>query len=896
MILKTNNNWHSLSTSEVMAKLKTGKNGLSGEEAQKRLKKFGPNELPREKKTTAFKIFLEQFKGPLIVVLLIAAIISISMAEFIDFGIIMAAVLLNTVIGFTQEYKANRSLQSLKKMIEPRASVRRDGREMTIPSHLVVPGDIILIESGSRVAADGRIVESYDFSSNEAALTGESFPVKKFDKILNEGKVLAERINMVYFSTVAVRGRAVAVVTATGRHTEVGEIARLIREIPEAKTPLQQKLHHFGKLLGAAVAIMSFLVFMLGILLGESVFDMFLMGVALAVAAIPEGLLVAVTIILAIGMQKILKKKALTRKLIAAETLGSVSVICSDKTGTLTEGEMQVTVVETCAGPFEFTAQKEAGQQFAKSDHALALKIGLLCNDAHFEDPSNFATSPIVGDPTDRALFRAARESGMDISATKSDYPRKQEIPFESSNRYMATRHKFNRELDVIYIKGAPEKILSYCGSYLDEGEIKEMHKADRERIFEHFEELTGKGLRVLATAYRRYDRKDKELTVEDLKEMTFVAFFGLQDPVRPDVRGTIEECRAAGIRPVMVTGDHMLTAVSVAKQVGIEVKKNNTLNGAEIDKMTDRELEKIIKKVDVFSRVEPHHKVRIVDAWQKTGAVVAMTGDGVNDAPALKAADVGVALGSGTDVAKENSDLVLLNNHYQTIVDAVQQGRVIFDNIRKVIVYLLSDSFSEMILIVGALLLRLPLPILPAQILWINLVTDGLPDMALTLEPGEKDVMKLPPRKRTEPLLNREMKAIIFIIGLITDLGLLGLFYYFISSGTDLVFARTVIFAALGLDSLLYVFSCRSLRHTIFTMNPFSNRWLVLAVVGGLGLQLIALYVPFFQNVFNLTTLGMSDWILVGSIGIIKLIGIEFTKTLFITYWRRKHLVPKTA
>jgi len=872
-----------------MAALKTKKDGLSNEEAEARLKKFGPNELPREKALSALKIFLEQFKGPLILVLLIAALISLFIREFVDFGVILAAVFLNTIIGFFQEYKANRSLQNLKKMVEPVATVLREGKELTIPSHEVVPGDIILIDAGSRIPADARLIEEYDFTTNEAALTGESLPVQKDVDVLEKGVVLAERKNMVYLSTIAVRGRAVAVVTATGLKTELGHIAKLIREIPEEKTPLQQKLAHFSKALGVIVSILSLLIFALGIIYGHSFFEMFLTAVAIAVAAIPEGLLVAVTIILAIGMQKILKKKALTRKLIAAETLGSVSVICSDKTGTLTLGEMQVTAIETCAGTLEIPREEKKHQDFAASDHALALKIGLLCNDAHFKNPKDYTKSEIIGDPTERALFQAARALGLDIPALKKEFYRKYEIPFDAAKRYMATRHAFNKENDVIYTKGAPEKILTFCSYFLENGEIKKIKRSDREKMLGHLEDLTAQGLRVLATAYRRHDPKDKDLTEEDLKEMIFVAYFGLRDPVRPEARETVERCREAGIRPVMVTGDHMLTALSVAKEVGIEASQEHAINGAEIDKMTDRELARIISKINIFARVEPHHKVRIVDAWQAVGESVAMTGDGVNDAPALKAADVGVALGSGTDVAKENSDLVLLDNHYKTIVNAVQQGRVIFDNIRKVIVYLLSDSFSEMILIVGALIFRMPLPILPAQILWINLITDGLPNTALTFEPGEKDIMKMPPRKRKEPLLNREMKALIFVIGILTDLGLLGLFFYMLNKGMGIEYARTIVFAALGIDSLFYVFSCRSLRHTIFTRNPFSNIFLVFAVLGGLGLQLTALYVPFFRDLFQLVTLHTQDWLIVIAIGVIEILAIEVTKMGFIWYWRKK-------
>ncbi|MDD4995641.1 MAG: HAD-IC family P-type ATPase [Patescibacteria group bacterium] len=885
---KIRNNWHACPAKEILNMLRTQKSGLAKDDAAHRLERCGFNELPREKGLSGLKVFLAQFKGPLIIILLVAAGISLVIREFVDFGVIIAAVFLNTVIGFVQEYKANKSLKRLKEMIEPQATVRRDGREIIIPSREVVAGDILILEAGARIPADCRLIEAYDFSTNEAALTGESLPINKIITPLSAGTLLAERRNMAYLSTVAVRGRAVAVAVATGRETELGRIAKMISEIPEEPTPLQVQLSFLGKSLGGIVSIISLLIFIFGVILGQPWFGMLLTSVALSVAAIPEGLLVAMTVVLAIGMQSILKKQALTRRLITAETLGSVSVICSDKTGTLTLGVMQVTTVETYKGALELPSEIE-GNMFAKSDHAIALKIVLLCNDAHFENPDQPVTSTIIGDPTEVALFRAARESGLDIHELARSYVRKFELPFDAGKRYMATRHEFKKDADVIYVKGAPEQVLSFCSYYLADGEIHHLGKDERDKIHKDVLRLAGKGLRILAAAYRRHDPEDPDLGENDLKEMVFTALVGLQDPVRPEARETIRLCREAGIRPVIVTGDHILTATAVAEQVGIEIKHDNAMNGAEIDRMNDRELAKVIKRVDIFARVEPQHKVRIVDAWQAAGAVVAMTGDGVNDAPALKSADVGVALGSGTDVAKENSDLVLLDDNYRTIVNAVHRGRIIFDNIRKIIVYHLADSFGEMILIVGSLIFRLPLPLLPAQILWINLITDGLPSFALTVEPGEKDVMRIPPRPRTEPVMNREMKLLIFLVGILTDIGLFLLFIYMLNIGKEVDYARTIVFAALGVDSLFYVFSCRSLRHTIFTFNPFSNRFLLAAVVGGLALQLVALYVPFFQNLFGLQVLYFKDWLLVLAIGVIEILAIEITKLFFIAARKRK-------
>lgn len=887
------NNWYAKDIEAVFKSFGVDERGLSKEEAKKRLEKYGPNELPKKKSFSAIKIFLEQFKGPLIIVLAVAAIISLFLKEFVDFGVISAAIILNTIIGFVQEYKANKSLEKLKTYSEPMATVRRDGKEMTIPSHEVVPGDIMLIDSGAKIPADGRIIEQHEFSTNEAALTGESLPIDKTTETQDKGTVLAERKDMVYLSTVAIRGKAVAIVTSTGEETELGKIAQMIREISEVKTPLQQKLSRFSKILGIGVAIISLVLFGIGVAYGNSIFEMFLTAVAVAVAAIPEGLLVAVTVVLAIGMQRILKKKALTRKLIATETLGSVSVICSDKTGTLTVGKMHMTTIRTLGGS---VAMDDLGEDFKESDFAKALKAAILCNDAHFKDPNNPGEAEIIGNPTDKAIFKAGRDSKFDIGGLEEENERKEEIPFDSARRYMATRHAFDDEHDVIYAKGAPEKIFNFCTKYLEDGETKKLDKEGREKLNKIFQEMTEKGYRVLAAAYRHKRAEKDGLDKDDLRDMVFTGFFGLEDPVRPKAKETIERCARAGIRPIMITGDHMLTAKSIARQVGIEVNEKNLMNGSELDQMTDRELEKVIKDIDIFARVEPHQKVRIINAWQKHNEVVAMTGDGVNDAPALKSADIGVALGSGTDVAKENSDLVLLDDRFKTIVDAVQQGRVIFDNIRKVIVYLLTDSFSELLLITGAIVFRLPLPLLPAQILWINLVTDGMPHMALTVEPGEKDVMKRPPRKRKEPLLDKEMKTIIFIIGTLINVGLFGLYLYMLNNGVHIDHARTIIFAALGLDSLFYVYSCRSLRHSIFTRNPFSNMWLNAAVIGGLGVQLVALYVPFFQNIFHLTVMDWKDWLIIVAIGLIQILLIEGVKTAFIWYWNnyKKENKPK--
>lgn len=850
---------------------------MTQKEAQTKLQHFGPNELPKKKPVRWVLILWSQFKSPLIFILFIAAVVTAILNEWVDFGVIIAAVIINTILGFIQELKADRSVENLRRMVEIQARVMRDGEVQLISAKDVAPGDILLLHEGDKIPADARLFEANELETEEAELTGESAPVKKNIEKLALGIALADRTNMVYMGTMVARGVGKAVVTATGLETSIGQLAQLVAETEEEKTPLQFQLGRLARGLSGIVLVIVLMLVILGLLRQMAFFDIFLTAVAVAVAAIPEGLLVSVTAILAIGMQRILQKKALVRKLIAAETLGSVSVICTDKTGTLTEGKMQVVQIVTEEGRGK--PNKE------EAHHVQALKIAVMANDGavKFSEKDGMKELHIFGDSTERALLAAGVEAGIDQSELiKTEY-RIAEVPFDHHRKFMAALN-FVRgyEGSTIYVKGAPEVLLERCSHSKKGGEEIIMNAPARDRWLRQADELTSGGLRVLAVAQKKLRTRPEVLYEEDVSHLTFVGLIALQDPLRQEARETIELCRKAGIHPVLITGDHKLTAKTIAREAGILVEDHRVLTGKELDELTDFDLRKQVEHITVYARVDPKHKLRIVDAWQARGKVVAMTGDGVNDAPALKSADVGVAVGSGSDVTKETADLVLLDNNFKTIVEAIKQGRVIFANIRKIVAYLLSDSFSEMILIGGSLLMGLPLPLLPAQILWINLITDGFPNLALTFEPEESGIMNEPPRSKGEPILNRDLKILIFLIGIITDLGLFAIFLWLLGGVYQIEYVRTMIFAALGLDSLFYVFSIRSLRQSIFKINPLRNRFLVLAVLIGVFLQAAAIYWGPLQRVLKTVPLNLSDWGIVILIGVIKIFAIEIAKTVF--------------
>ena len=859
--------------------------GLSSVEATNRLQTYGPNSLPEKRGVSAIIVLLRQFTSPLMFVLLIASIASIIIGEKKDALVILIAVIINVIVGFIQELKAERASQALKSYEVDYCSVLREGRHVSIESKKIVPGDIVFLSAGSRVPADIRLAHTVDLTVEEALLTGESKPIKKNTEKLEETLPIGDRINMAYAGTYVLSGKATGIVTHTGMNTELGKIAGLILQTHEEATPLQVQIKRFSWLLGSFLLAITLLVALIAYLKNMPLHELVTISIALAVAAIPEGLLVAVTAILAIGMHRMLKRKALVRHLIAAETLGSVSVICTDKTGTLTQGRMQVVRLATQERDIH-VHDDMSRDVFKEPDLQEFIQACILNNDADVLS----VTDRIIGNPTEIALLEFARFTHVyDIEEIVKKFSREQEIPFSSDIKYMATLHTLNGQKRLI-VKGAPEKIFAMCKQ--DDLGLK--------RFVDLSQSMVADGLRILALAIKditlnsgqeaqeKQGSQDAKKIFGDLSaqlsDLTCIGLIGIQDPLRSHAAQTIEDLKKAGIHVVIVTGDHKDTARNIAQSVGLDVAHDGIMTGQDFDTLSQEELKKRITEISVFARVEPKHKIHIVKAWQERGHAVAMTGDGVNDAPALKAADIGVALGSGSDVSHEVSDMVLLDNNLSVISQAVRQGRIIFDNIRKVIVYLMADSFSEIILIGGALVAGFPLPLLASQIFWINLVTDGFPNIALTLEPGEPEIMLERPRKKTEPVVNTPMKILIFVIGIVTDIGLFALYILLLRySIFDLPHIRTIMFTSLAIDSLLYVFSVRSLRTSLFRMNPFSNRWLLLAVGAGFLVQLFAVYAPFMQPLFSTVSLGLFEWTIILSLALVKLIAIEITKDIFI-------------
>ncbi|OGY46527.1 MAG: hypothetical protein A2744_03720 [Candidatus Buchananbacteria bacterium RIFCSPHIGHO2_01_FULL_44_11] len=885
--------WHALLLSDVYKKLDSSAKGLSGKEAEQRVKHYGKNELPAEKSLSGFAILLSQLKSPLAYILFGAALISALLADFSDALIILVAMVINVVLGYYQEYKANRAITHLKKLVDLKAKVLRNGRAVSLSSRELVPGDIIFLSPGDKVPADARLIKVDNLQVIEAALTGESMPSTKIMAPMKRGVGLADRENIVYAGTVVARGTALAVVFSTGIKTEIGQITKLIAETKEEPTPLQRQIGQLGKILTYLVIAASVLIVIIGGLGGRPIIgfgegakeSILLLAVAVAVSAIPEGLLIAVTVILSIGMQMILKQKALIRRLVAAETLGSTSIICTDKTGTLTEGRMRVERIITFAEELVIEHPGNYQKSETLKDHDLITKISLLCGNATIENPeSELEEIKVIGDSTEQALTIAAWQQGITKEKLEKDQPRLLEIPFDSETKFMATFNHLDRLHNVVYVKGAPEKILAMSNYLRHLGKKEPLTAVKRRALVARYEQLTTRGLRLLAFAYKKVDQNKPVTVLEaELNDLVFIGFVALKDPLRQEAKETFQLARQAGIRSIVVTGDHKLTAKAIVAELGLKVKEANILEGKDLDAMSDEEFQSVVKNIDIYARVEPRHKIRIVVAWQKEGEVVAMTGDGVNDAPALKAADIGVALGSGTDVAKETADMILLDDNFKTIVAAIKRGRVIFDNIRKVVMYLLSDSLSEVVLVIGSLLLKLPLPVLPAQILWVNIIDDSFPALALTVEEAEGDVMSQKPRPKKESIINRQVKIIILSISIVMNVLLLSLFYILLQLGYELDHARTFIFAGLGLDSLVFAFSARSLRHSTFSKNPFSNRYLTLGVIAGVLLQILAIYHPSLQRFFDAVPLTIQDWGLLAALGFVQLIIVEIIKQTFI-------------
>lgn len=881
--------WYQQPVSHVLAAVSSSPHGLTLEEAKRRQKRHGPNELPRQASLSGFTIIINQFRSTIILILVSASLISFGLGDYVDAWVIAAAVIINVVVGWLQEFRAERSLQRLREAVAFTCVVRRDGKEFQIPATEVVVGDIIVLRSGDRVAADARLIETNGLMVNEAALTGEPYPIEKNNHELSATAGIGDRTNMVFVGTAATGGSGDAVVVAIGAASEIGRIATLVSTTKEEATPLQRQLQKLGVMLSYIILGICALIFILGIASDRGVIEMFTTAVAVAVAAVPEGMVIGITVILTIGMQRMLRHQALTRKLVAAETLGSTSIICTDKTGTLTEGEMHVAGI--ISGGNEFATEKLERDGTYGEDLLLLLRIGMLCNDAFVEnEDAPLKQWKVVGNPTERALLVAGDKLGLRQSVEQKAMPRVDTLGFTSDRKYMMTLHHVPGKKHLrLLAKGAPERILARADRVFEDGAVKKLLPKRRAELEHHFNRLSATGLRLLALAYTDVSEKIKGFNDLAVPETTliFVGFVFIKDPIRPGVAETIRDVRGAGVRVAMITGDHRNTARAIAAELGLPHEDKNIIDGAELAVLSEHDLSRRVRDITVYARVSPEDKLRIVDALQSRGEVVAMTGDGVNDAPALRSADIGIALGSGTAVAKDTAAMVLLDNNFKTIVAAVREGRVMFDNMRKLITYLLSDSFTQVIVVSASLLISLwqkdfPLPLAAAQILWINLVTDGFPHIALTVEPEEGDVMRQLPRRKDEAIVTAQMRILIGTVSVIMAIITLGVFWWYWRATDDLVQARSVTFATLGVVTLLYAFSIKSLRHSILSKKTLNNRWLLAAIGIGLAMQVLALHLPVLQDVFVVKALNLSEWLVVLAIGGLVVMMIEGVKKKF--------------
>jgi Ca2+-transporting ATPase len=869
-------NWHQKNIEENYEMLESSSNGLSYDEAVKRLQKYGPNELKEVKKKTLFMMFLDQFKDFMILVLIAAAVISGIIGEIADTVAIVVIVVLNAIIGFVQEYRAEKAMKALKEMAAPNALVLRDSKTTSVPASELVTGDIVLFEAGRIVPADIRITEVAQLKIEEAALTGESVPVEKHTKRLDEKSIpLGDRFNMAFKGTTVTYGRGSGIVVSTGMNTELGKIAALLQEEEEVKTPLQKRLAKFGQRLGIIVIAICAVVLTTGLLRGESPLLMFLTAVSLAVAAIPEALPAVVTISLALGAKKMVRQNSLVRKLPAVETLGSVTYICSDKTGTLTLNKM--TVEEIYANEKVIrTEDLKNGNAEVNSELFRAIALN---NDAVLDKDNN-----IIGDPTEIALYEIAGKGGFHKQDIEQEFPREAEIPFDSDRKCMTTFHKTPEGRIISFTKGALESILKKSVNILIRDTKIPIDETAGKEIVEANERMANDGLRTLAFAVRQWDRLPEEMS-PDIAEnnLTFLGFAGLLDPPREEVKEAVGTCKTAGIKPVMITGDHPLTAKTIARRLGITGDGDGVITGQELDELTLEDFEEKVEKIRVYARVAPEQKIKIVKALQDKGEFVAMTGDGVNDAPALKRADIGVAMGiTGTDVSKESSHMILLDDNFATIVKAVKEGRRIFDNIRKFIKYTMTSNSGEIWTIFLPPFLGLPIPLLPIHILWINLVTDGLPGLALAVEPAEKGIMNKPPRHPKESIFAHGLGYHLFWVGLL--MGSVSIFTqaWFMKAGSD--HWQTMVFTVLSLSQMGHVLAIRSERESLFKQGLFSNKPLVGAVLLTFILQMATIYVPVLNPIFKTTPISAGELLITLLLSSVVFFAVEIEK-----WWSRR-------
>ncbi|MGD8717990.1 MAG: calcium-translocating P-type ATPase, PMCA-type [Candidatus Zixiibacteriota bacterium] len=880
---KTGILWHSLNPAGAAEELETStRRGLTVEEAAARLSRYGANALEQVGARNGLKIFLSQFTEFLVLVLVAACIVSAFLGEFLDAGAILAIVILNGVLGFVQEFRAEKSLQALREMAAPRAAVVRDGREEEIDTRDVVPGDLVRLRSGDRIPADLRLVEGHSLQVDEAALTGESLSVEKDPpEVLDEDMPLADRRNMAYTGTVVTYGRGDGVVVATGMDTELGRIAAMVQEVGGEQTPLQQRLARLGKFLVWAVLALCGIVFAAGIWRGVPVHEMFLTAVSLAVAAIPEGLPAVVTIALALGVQRMVKRHALIRRLSSVETLGSTSVICSDKTGTLTQNKM--------VARRAYVNGRELARDESPEDLKPLLTSAFICTE-DFIGAATTGTCDLEGShstPTEAALVDAALAVGVDPTELVSLYEFVDEVPFDSRRKRMTA--VFRREgAHIAFTKGAPEILLELCSAYEDGGEARPLTPESRAALEDANADLAARGLRVIAVATRELPA-ELEVSDEVERDLTFAGFVAIEDPPRPEVFEAVRKCRLAHITPIMATGDHRATAAAIAREVDILREGNTVLTGRDIDELSDEGLIDELEDARVLARVTPEHKLRVVRALRARGAVVAMTGDGVNDAPALKESDIGVAMGiTGTDVSKEASDMILTDDNFATIVAAVEEGRSIYSNIKKFIHFLLSCNTSEILVMFIATLAGWPLPLLPIQILWVNLITDGAPALALGVDPPEVGLLLKPPRPKSAFLFDRHDLRLIPVQGFMIAAATLGSFLlvlYVFDEG--LATARTFAFSVLTLSQLAHALNCRSQTRSFFALGPFSNPWLLAAVGFSLLLHLGVVYLPFLEPIFHTVPLSVRDWALMLAFSALPLVFMEIYKPVYALFKR---------
>ncbi len=892
-MLEKQNAWHALSLDEIKNRLKADfEKGLNEKEVEARLEKFGKNIFEKEEGFYYLKLLWRQLKSALVFILIIAGAVALFLGEYTDAIVIFIAVVINTAIGVFQEGKASQAFKKLKSSQKKYSAVIRDGRKKVIESSNLVPGDIIILQLGDQVPADARLIEEKGIEANEAVLTGEWIAVDKgTDEDIPERARITERKNMLWMGTFITEGWGKAVVVSTGFDTEIGKIAEMIGEEKETSTPLQKGIKKLARFLGLIIGVSILIIFVLGLVRGEPLGEMLLVSVALAVAAVPSGLPIAVTVVLAIGMGRILAKKGLIKNLNAAETLGSTSVILTDKTGTLTKAEMTVSKIMT------LLSEKEDFMEKKHKDRLQVLEMAVLATEAFIENPEDELKEWIVrGRPMDRAIYIASIEAGIRPLEVFKKYPRIDFIPFDSERRYNASMHKLNGSKSRVFAMGAPELVLGFCEKVYENGKELKLTEERRDFLEKMFERENSSGARMLAIAYKDGDWQSfphhgKKAGIT--KDMVFGGFIRFHDPLRDDVFEAIRMAKAAGIRLVMATGDHIATARKVAEEAGLLRENGLVITGEEFEKISPEEISEKIEEIDVFARVLPSQKLKIVRIWQEKGEVVAMTGDGVNDAPALKHADIGIAVGSATEVSKEASDMILLNNSFSIIVTAIAEGRRILDNLKKIIAYLLSTAFSEIFLVGVAIIAGFPLPVLPTQILWTNIIEEGFMNFAFAFEPQEKGLMERDPRKQSaKNLLTKQLKELVFLITALTSVILIVLFFVLLYLDYPIDEVRTIMFAGISIDSIFFAFSLKNLRKPVWKINIFSNYYLIFSLLISVLLLAAALFIPVLQKLLTLVPLSGWEIILILGLGFLNLLSIEMAKYLFFEKrWHPKNL-----